>query len=127
MTCGCDVNYRLLFLNPFTLYSKLIFNQKKNKKMDLREIINHENTTIVDVREPYEFATGSAQGAINIPLGTIPARLSEFKNMATPIVVYCRSGMRSAQAMGFLRAQGIKEVFNGGGLSDVVFYQNKAA
>ena len=93
--------------------------------MDLARIINQEDTTIVDVREAYELSMGQAEGAINIPLGTIPQRVEEFRKMNTPIVVYCRSGMRSAQAMGFLRAQGIKEVYNGGGLEEILYHQKQ--
>ena len=95
--------------------------------MDLRNIFNQSNTTIIDVREPGEFATGHATGAINIPLGTIPSRVNDIKKMGTPVVVYCRSGMRSANAMGFLKAQGIQEIYNGGSLDEVLMYQRKAA
>ena len=38
--------------------------------MSLQEIVNNENTSIVDVREPYEFNMGHAIGAINIPLSS---------------------------------------------------------
>ena len=106
------------------MYLKLIFNTKY-QKMDLTRIIHQENTTIVDVRELYEFATGHAEGAIPIPLGTIPQRIEEFKKMDTPIVVYCRSGMRSAQAMGYLKSQGIKEVYNGGGIEEILYHQRQ--
>ena len=95
--------------------------------MNLQEIINQENTTIVDVREPHEFSQGHAEGAINIPLSTIPHRVSDFQKMSTPIVVYCRSGMRSANALGFLLAQGIKEIYNAGSLDDVRYYQKQLA
>ncbi|MFT7602792.1 MAG: phage shock protein E [Saprospiraceae bacterium] len=95
--------------------------------MDLNKIINQDKPTIIDVREPYEFEAAHAKGAINIPLGTIPERVKEIKKMSTPIVVYCRSGMRSENAMSFLKAQGMKEVYNGGSLNDVFYFQNKAA
>jgi phage shock protein E len=91
--------------------------------MNVQEILSNKNTTIVDVRESYEFASGHAQGAINIPLSTLQQRIAEFKSMPKPILVYCRSGMRSAQAMGLLKAMGINEVYNGGGLADVESYQ----
>ena len=93
--------------------------------MNLKEVIKQEGTTVVDVREPWEYQAGTASGAINIPLGAIPQKVVEFQNMSKPIVVFCRSGIRSAQAMGFLMAQGIKEIRNGGGLHDVLNAQNK--
>ena len=39
--------------------------------------------------------------------------------MHQPIIVYCRSGNRSESAMKLLKALGIKEVYNGGSVSDV--------
>ncbi len=87
--------------------------------MDLQKIINQESTTIVDVREPFETILGKAKGAINIPLRKIAERIVEFRKMTKPIVVYCRSGNRSGQAMNYLKAQGIEEVYNGGSLSEV--------
>lgn len=95
--------------------------------MDLRNIFNQSNTTIIDVREPFEFVSGHAAGAINIPLGSIHLKVNDIMEMGTPIVVYCRSGMRSANAMGFLKGQGVQDVFNGGSLDEVLLYQRKAA
>jgi adenylyltransferase/sulfurtransferase len=53
--------------------------------------------SIIDVREPDEFAAGHLQGALNIPLSALPVRLPEFLGAAT-VVFVCRSGMRSARA-----------------------------
>lgn len=87
--------------------------------MDLQNIINQENTTLVDVREPFETMFGKANGAVNIPLRKIQSRVAEFRQMSKPIIVYCRSGNRSGQAMRYLKEQGIEEVYNGGSLSEV--------
>ncbi len=87
--------------------------------MNLQEIVNNPETTIVDVRMPFEFEEEHVEGAINIPLQEIPQRVEEFKNMKQPIVVYCRSGNRSGQAQMFLRQHGIAEIYNGGGLYDM--------
>ena len=95
--------------------------------MNLREIINQENTVLIDVREAYEFASGHAEGAVNFPLTSLPSHVNEIKKMRKTIVVYCRSGMRSSNALGFLKAQGVSDVYNGGGLEDVLYYQKKVA
>jgi len=87
--------------------------------MDLQSIINQEKVSIVDVREPFETMMGKATGAINIPLGKFASRIEEFRQMSKPIVVYCRSGNRSGQALSYLKAQGIEEVYNGGSLAEV--------
>jgi len=46
--------------------------------------------------------------------------VEEFKAMSRPIVVFCRSGNRSGQAAQYLQAQGVDEIFNGGGFQDVL-------
>lgn len=78
------------------------------------------NATVVDVRTKEEFAQGHYPNAINIPLDQVQQRLDEFKTMNTPIVAYCRSGNRSGLAVSILKKNGITEVYNGGGLQDVL-------
>ena len=87
--------------------------------MDLATIIKEKSPSIIDVRQGFECLFGKAKDAVNIPLGEIPNRLGEFKAMKKPIVVYCRSGNRSGQAMKLLKANGINEVYNGGSVGDV--------
>jgi len=91
--------------------------------MDLVKIFREQAPTVIDVREDYEYNTGKAKNAINIPLGEVEQRLEEFRQMKMPIVVYCRSGNRSGRAMNFLRANGLKEVYNGGSVQDVIALQ----
>lgn len=79
-----------------------------------------DNATIVDVRTPEEFAQDHYPGAVNIPLGEVSHRINEFKEMKQPIVTYCRSGSRSGMATSMLKQNGIKEVYNGGGLEDLL-------
>ena len=74
---------------------------------------------IVDVRTPEEFAAGHYKGAVNIPLSDIQSRLPEFGDKNKPVVVYCRSGNRSAKAKAILESNGFKDVTNGGGLRDM--------
>ena len=79
-----------------------------------------KNASIVDVRQPEEFAEGHYPGAVNIPLGDIALRMEDFKNMQTPIIAYCKSGGRSGMATTMLKQAGISEVHNAGGLSDIL-------
>lgn len=90
----------------------------------MEELLTNPATTVVDVRETGEYAGGHFDGAINIPLGIIPLRLDEFKAMSGPIVVYCRSGNRSGMAQMLLKQAGLTEVYNGGGLHNMLMYQN---
>ncbi len=87
--------------------------------MNLKTAINQPSASIVDVRESFEYFFGHVKGAKNIPLSSLPSRIEEFKQMDQPIILYCRSGNRSGQATAFLKANGIKNVFNGGSLGDV--------
>jgi len=87
--------------------------------MDLKDIANRENTTIVDVRESFETLFGKVEDSVNIPLRKISTKIEDFRQMSQPIIVYCRSGNRSESAMKLLKALGIKEVYNGGSISDV--------
>lgn len=60
---------------------------------------------LVDVREPAEFSAGHIEGAKLVPLGTLQAEYAKLPKDVT-LVVYCRSGHRSAQAVTFLKAHG---------------------
>ncbi len=89
----------------------------------MNEIINNPSATIVDVRTPGEFASGHVEGSINIPLNEVPERVEEFKGMSKPLVLCCLSGGRSGQATQFLKGQGIEDVHNGGGWSQVAVHK----
>ena len=83
-----------------------------------------EKATILDVRTPEEFSGGHYPNAINIPLNELPQRLNEIKEMKQPIVAYCRSGHRSEMAVSILKQNSVTEVYNGGGLSDLLQQKN---
>jgi phage shock protein E len=75
---------------------------------------------IIDVRTPQEFATGSIEGAVNLPLKGLPdSLLNEGIALDEEVVVYCRSGRRSAQAKTLLKAAGFELVFDGGPMSQL--------
>lgn len=78
----------------------------------LKEKLKHE-PTLIDVRTPEEFATGSVPGAINIPLHVLEFRLPEIKDKKN-IIVFCRSGARSYQASMIMQQHGMLDVVNGG-------------
>ena len=66
---------------------------------------------ILDVREPFEVSICRIPGARHIPLGDLPQRLPEL-NPADEIVVYCKSGGRSARAVALLRERGFARAHN---------------
>jgi len=85
----------------------------------MNEIKNIKDGSLIDVRESYEFASGHILGSLNIPLSSIPYRLDEIKMMNKPIVLYCKTGNRSGQAMNYLNSIGITDVHNAGSVEDV--------
>ncbi len=66
---------------------------------------------LLDVREPHELQISALAEAINIPLGTLAARLSELDS-ARDMVVLCKAGTRSARALELLVSAGFKRVKN---------------
>jgi phage shock protein E len=72
---------------------------------------------LLDVRTPLEFDTGHIRGAANIAVETLAGRLSEVPQ-DKPVVIYCRSGNRSAQAASILREAGYTQVYDLGGVID---------
>ena len=70
-----------------------------------------DDVVILDVREHWEYAEGHIPGAVLLPLGSIPDRLSDIPQDKT-VVAVCRSGNRSGQATQFLRQQGFDNVHN---------------
>ena len=66
---------------------------------------------LVDVREPYEYEICNIPGAKLIPLGELPARLSELDS-ADDIVLHCKVGGRSAKALRILQEAGFRKLNN---------------
>ena len=89
-------------------------------KADLKLIID-EGAFLVDVRTPGEFNSGHVKGSVNIPLDSITHQLAKFKNKKN-IIVFCRSGNRSAQAKLILEQNGFTNVVNGDTWQDVNQY-----
>ncbi len=61
---------------------------------------------LVDVREPHEHAAGAIAGSLNVPLVQVEADPAAVPVGDGPVVLYCRSGARSARALAVLRAAG---------------------
>lgn len=66
---------------------------------------------LLDVREPHELEIARIEGAQLIPLGQLAARLSELDS-ADEIVLFCKSGTRSARALELLLSAGFRKVKN---------------
>jgi molybdopterin/thiamine biosynthesis adenylyltransferase/rhodanese-related sulfurtransferase len=94
-----------------------LFSQKKGTtfEMTVRELkarIDEDDApAILDVREPPEAAICSIPGSRLIPLSELPRRLAELDRSAD-LVVHCKTGGRSAQAVALLRREGFARASN---------------
>lgn len=77
-----------------------------NEAMDL---INNNDVKIIDVRESDEFNTGHIKNAYNIPLSKIES--VEYEK-DTIIILYCATGVRSAEASKLLNKMGYTNLYN---------------
>ena len=75
---------------------------------------------LVDVRTPEEMMRGIISGGRPMPLNLLPGHVGNFPD-DVPVVFYCRTGARSAQATAFMMARGFKQAYNlQGGIMDWV-------
>ena len=88
------------------------------------EMIREKKGTLVDVRTREEFMGGHVAGSFNIPIQELTTRLDELKVMKQPLILYCASGGRSAQAAQYLKQLGY-DCVNAGSWMDVNFIQNQ--
>jgi sulfur-carrier protein adenylyltransferase/sulfurtransferase len=78
---------------------------------ELAERVKHNHLKLLDVREPHELQISALPNAKNIPLGQLAARLSELDS-AEEMVIFCKSGARSARGLELLASAGFKKVKN---------------
>ena len=79
---------------------------------DLKQKIdNNGQVVLLDVREPLEWEIVRLDRAVLMPVGQVPGRVNELST-ADDIVVYCKSGVRSARITNFLRDLGFRKVKN---------------
>ena len=75
------------------------------------QIMNNEGVQLVDVRTPEEFAEGHLPNAININVNDASFETETTKlDKEKPVMVYCKSGGRSAKAASILNGKGFKNV-----------------
>ncbi|MEJ2013172.1 MAG: molybdopterin-synthase adenylyltransferase MoeB [Anaerolineales bacterium] len=70
-----------------------------------------EPIELIDVREPHELSISAIPGAKVIPLGSLAARMNELDS-ADEIVLFCKSGTRSARALELLAGAGFRKLKN---------------
>lgn len=80
---------------------------------DLRRMLrNEDHFELLDIRTPAEIERGVLPNAVTLPMHLVPLKLNYFSESPRQIVVYCRTGSRSAQVCRFLNQQGINNVIS---------------
>lgn len=75
-----------------------------------------DGATVIDVREPGEYVGGHVPGAVLVPMGQLPSRVSEL-DRSRPLYVICASGNRSGAMTDYLRRAGFDAWSVAGGTS----------
>ncbi|NUM49746.1 MAG: molybdopterin-synthase adenylyltransferase MoeB [Flavobacteriales bacterium] len=105
------IDYELFCNTPTNDTIKEISTQELKQKLDTKQPLQ-----LLDVREPAEREAAHIGGDF-IPMNTIPLNLNKIKK-DVPVIVYCRSGIRSAKVIEFLQEQGFTNTYNlKGGIS----------
>jgi rhodanese-related sulfurtransferase len=77
---------------------------------DAATLLKDGNARLIDVREPWEFATAKIEGSVLIPMGDVPARAHQELDPDERLVVLCHHGARSLNVTVWLRNQGFENV-----------------
>lgn len=86
--------------------------------LEMKELVK-DGAVLVDVRTLAEYKSGHLDEAVNLPVETIADTIgNEISDKDTKIVLYCRSGNRSATAGQTLIDMGYKNVYDMGGMSN---------
>ncbi|MBM6861297.1 rhodanese-like domain-containing protein, partial [Clostridium saudiense] len=91
-----------------------------NNKSALKLMNEVDDLLILDVRRFSEFKSGKIPNSINIPVDDLEFELDEIKEFKEkPILVYCKSGIRSSVACSLLEEEGFSNLYNlRGGILD---------
>ena len=73
-------------------------------------LLKQGQVRLIDVREPWEFATARIDGSVPIPMGDIPARAHQELDSEQRLVIVCHHGVRSMNVTVWLRNQGFEQV-----------------
>ena len=74
-----------------------------------------EGLILLDVREPWEFATAQIAGSKSMPMGEIPSRAFQELDPEAHIITVCHAGVRSLNVAVWMRNQGFEKVQSLGG------------
>ena len=73
------------------------------------ELVAAGNAKLIDVREPWEFATARIEDSVSMPMGDVPSRAHAELDPDERLVVLCHHGVRSMNVTVWLRNQGYEQ------------------
>ncbi len=89
-------------------------NEKVTHVNDMDGLLGKVN--VIDIREPYEFETGSLESAVNIPMGSLVSDPEKFLEKEKTYYILCQSGARSSQTVNYLSQKGYNVIDVVGGM-----------
>jgi len=78
------------------------------KVQDAAALLKDGSAKLIDVREPWEFATASIEGSLLMPMGDIPSRAHQELDPDARLLILCHHGARSLSVANWLRQQGFE-------------------
>jgi len=72
------------------------------------QILREKGARLVDVREPWEFATTRIEGCLHLPMGEVATRAHKELDIDERLVIVCHHGVRSMNVTAWLRRQGFE-------------------
>lgn len=98
------------------IVANFVFAQARTVEPDRARDMVVEGATLLDVRTRAEYRQRHIKQAVNIPVQELESRLDELPPNTDKIVLYCRSGNRSARAKSLLERHGFEEVYDLGAI-----------
>ncbi|MDD3174083.1 MAG: rhodanese-like domain-containing protein [Herbinix sp.] len=96
-------------------------------KRDMGKVVNVNemdnligSVELIDIREPYEYKSGTLKTAKNIPMGTLINAPENYLKKDKPYYIMCQSGGRSGRTCSILKKQGFDVVNVAGGVGSYV-------
>lgn len=103
----------LALLSASSIFADTPGAYRKIPAKDAKSMIDKGGVTIVDVRRPEEYAAGHIPGAVLVTLQTLEQTSSSvLPDKNAVLLVYCRTGIRSANASDKLIKMGYKNVYD---------------
>ena len=89
--------------------------------LKLKKMLDNNEVTLLDVREPYEVEICNVKGSLFIPMNEIPQKVNQL-DREKEYAVICHSGVRSLHVANFLNSQGIRALNVTGGIDMWAIY-----